>query len=147
MRYKKSIYNYVQQNGEYYLIYNTLYNSLVRLSEEEYIKFSNIEDFEDELSSAFVENGLWVEKNINEKDYTQANTEITENSSTLTYSLEDIPEYSGTPYAILNNNKPEFTEKDYTTKSFENYSELDSLGRCGVAYANVCKEIMPPERR
>ena len=68
MRYKKSIYNYVQQNGEYYLIYNTLYNSLVRLSEEEYIKFSNIEDSEDELSSAFVENGLWVEKNINEKD-------------------------------------------------------------------------------
>mgnify|MGYP005969935285 FL=1 len=86
-------------------------------------------------------------KNINEKDHTQANTEITENSSTLTYSLEDIPEYSGTPYAILNNNKPEFTEKDYTTKSFENYSELDSLGRCGIAYANVCKEIMPPERR
>ena len=31
-------------------------------------------------------------KNINEKDHTQANTEITENSSTLTYSLEDIPE-------------------------------------------------------
>ena len=56
-------------------------------------------------------------KNINEKDHTQANTEITENSSTLTYSLEDIPEYSGTPYAILNNNKPEFTEKDYTTKN------------------------------
>ena len=86
-------------------------------------------------------------KNINEKDYTQANTEMTENSSTITYSLKDIPEYTGTPYAVLNNNKPEFTEKDYTTKSFENYSELDSLGRCGVAYANVCKEIMPPERR
>lgn len=86
-------------------------------------------------------------KNINEKDYMQANTEMTENSSTITYSLKDIPEYTGTPYAVLNNNKPEFTEKDYTTKSFENYSELDSLGRCGVAYANVCKEIMPPERR
>lgn len=86
-------------------------------------------------------------KNIDDKGYTQANTEITENSSTITYSLEDIPEYSGTPYTILNNNKPEFTEKDYTTKSFENYSELDVLGRCGVAYANVCKEIMPLERR
>ena len=86
-------------------------------------------------------------KNINDKDYTQANTEITENSSTITYSLKDIPEYIGTPYAVLNNNKPEFTEKDYTTKSFENYSELDSLGRCGVAYANICKEIMPLERR
>lgn len=86
-------------------------------------------------------------KNINDKDYTQANTEITENSSTITYSLKDIPEYTGTAYAVLNNNKPEFTEKDYTTKSFENYSELDSLGRCGVAYANICKEIMPTERR
>lgn len=84
---------------------------------------------------------------INDKDYTQANTEVTENSSTITYSLKDIPEYSGTPYAVLNNNKPEFTEKDYTNKSFENYSELDSLGRCGVAYANICREIMPPERR
>lgn len=86
-------------------------------------------------------------KNINDKDYTQANTEITENSSTITYSLKDIPEYTGTSYAVLNNNKPEFTEKDYTTQSFENYSELDSLGRCGVAYANICKEIMPLERR
>ena len=86
-------------------------------------------------------------KNINDKDYTRANTEITENSSTITYSLKDIPEYTGTPYAVLNNKKPEFTEKDYTTNSFEYYSELDSLGRCGVAYANICKEIMPLERR
>ena len=85
--------------------------------------------------------------NINDKEYTQTSTEVTENSSTITYSLKNIPEYSGAPYAILNDNKPEFTEKDYTTKSFENYSELDSLERCGVAYANVCKEIMPPERR
>lgn len=86
-------------------------------------------------------------KNIDDKGYTQANTEITENSSAITYNLKDIPEYSGTPYAVLNNNKPEFLESDYTTKSFENYSELDVLGRCGVAYANVCKEIMPLERR
>ena len=63
---------------------------------------------------------------------------IPENKEGLSYVLAIF---------ILNNNKPEFTEKDYTTKSFENYSELDSLGRCGVAYANVCKEIMPPERR
>ena len=86
-------------------------------------------------------------RNINDNNYTQTNTDLIQNSSAITYNLKDIPEYSGTPYAILNNNKPEFTEKDYTTKSFENYSELDSLGRCGVAYANVCKEIMPPERR
>ena len=91
---------------------------------------------------------IFAGKYINENDnYTQTSTEITSNSSTITYNLKDVPQYTGTPYAILNNNKPEFTEKDYTTKSFENYSELDVLGRCGVAYANVCKEIMPPERR
>ena len=38
---------------------------------------------------------------------------------------------------------PYFEEKDYTTKVFENYSDLDSLGRCGVAYANICTELMP----
>lgn len=67
MSYKKSVYNYIQQNEQYYLIYNTLYNSLVRLSEEEYIRFSNLEDLGDELSTAFVENGLWVDDEIDEK--------------------------------------------------------------------------------
>ena len=54
---------------------------------------------------------------------------------------------SDTPYITLNNNIPEFTKKDYTTKSFETYSELDSLGRCGVAFANVGKDLMPTEKR
>ena len=44
-------------------------------------------------------------------------------------------------------NKPDFTDEDYTTEPFENYSELDEYGRCGVAYANICKEIMPTEKR
>lgn len=61
------------------------------------------------------------------------------------YDLASIPEYSGTPYVIINNNIPNFTEEDYTTQSFERYSELDSLGRCGVAYANICREIMPSD--
>ena len=30
---------------------------------------------------------------------------------------------------------------------FETYSDLDELGRCGVAYANICKELMPTEER
>ena len=38
-----------------------------------------------------------------------------------------------------------FLESEYITKPFEKYSELDSLGRCGVAYVNICKEIMPAE--
>lgn len=69
-------------------------------------------------------------------------------SATNTYlSIQDIPEYESSIYVALNNNVPYFTEEDYTTKSFEIYSNLDSLGRCGVAYANICKEIMPTEER
>lgn len=55
--------------------------------------------------------------------------------------------YDGQPYAKINQNIPFFTENEYTTESFENYSELDSLGRCGVAYANISKELMPTEER
>lgn len=57
--------------------------------------------------------------------------------------LKEIPEYEKTPYVYINNNKPDFTEKDYTKEPFEKYSDLDNFGRCGIAYANICKEIMP----
>lgn len=50
-------------------------------------------------------------------------------------------------YTVLNDNIPNFTEDDMSTESFENYSELDSLGRCQVAYANICQELMPTEKR
>lgn len=63
------------------------------------------------------------------------------------YDMSTIPAYSGENYVVLNDNKPEFTEEDYATETFENYSELDSLGRCGVAYANISKETMPTEER
>jgi len=61
--------------------------------------------------------------------------------------IEDIPEYTNQPYVEINNNTPFFSEEDLTTESFEKYSELDSLGRCGVAYANVSIETMPTEKR
>ena len=65
----------------------------------------------------------------------------------VSYSLSDIPAYSGSPYVALNNNVPYFTDSEFTTTSFETYSALDSLGRCGVAYANVCTDTMPTEER
>ena len=62
-------------------------------------------------------------------------------------SLDAIPAYDGKAYVAVNNNEPFFTDSDMTITAFENYSDLDSLGRCGVAYANICKEIMPTEKR
>lgn len=61
--------------------------------------------------------------------------------------LQKIPAYQDAAYVTVNDNVPFFTESEFTTEPFESYSDLDSLGRCGVAYANVCKEIMPTEER
>ena len=63
------------------------------------------------------------------------------------YTLQSVPAFSEDPFVVLNDNEPNFDEDDYTTKAFEEYSDLDSLGRCGVTYANVCKETMPTEKR
>ena len=63
------------------------------------------------------------------------------------FSLISIPEFSGNPYVIINNGVPFFSKEEITTTSFETYSKLDYLGRCGVAYANIGKDIMPTEER
>lgn len=77
-------------------------------------------------------------------NYNSYNNEY--NSTVANYSnLENIPEYSGQIYVEINNNIPYFEEKDYTLEAFERYSELDEEGRCGAAYTNICKEIMPLE--
>lgn len=59
----------------------------------------------------------------------------------------DIPDYSGYNYIVLNNNEPEFDATVDTSKSFEKYSELDSLGRTQVAFSNIGKDLMPTEKR
>ena len=71
-------------------------------------------------------------------------TQVTEQS----YTLDSIPAYSGTPYVTLSDNDPKFSDKDKKrTDAFEFYSDLDALGRCGVAYADICTELMPTEER
>lgn len=69
------------------------------------------------------------------------------NTALEAFASETIPEYSGNPYVELNGNVPYFTDEELSTTAFELYSELDSLGRCGACYTNVCKEIMPTEER
>lgn len=62
-------------------------------------------------------------------------------------TVEEVPVYSGEPYVEINENQPEFEEYELTTVAYEEYSELDGLGRCGEAEACVGKEIMPDGER
>ena len=55
--------------------------------------------------------------------------------------------YQGEPYVVINDNNPAFNDADFTTISFESYGELDGLGRCTTAFANIGKDIMPTEKR
>lgn len=71
-------------------------------------------------------------------------TEITTASS---FSLSDVPAYSGKAYTSVNGNVPYFTAAELTTTSFETYSDLDTLGRCGVTYACIGQDLMPTKER
>ena len=62
-------------------------------------------------------------------------------------SVMNVPAFDGTAYVIINNNQPEFTQDQMTDRSFERYSPLDKLGRCGVAIACIGQDIMPTEER
>ncbi len=59
----------------------------------------------------------------------------------------EIPPYSGKPYVAIDGNEPQFGEEDLTTVSFEAYSPLDDLGRCGVCVASIGEDLMPTESR
>ncbi len=83
---------------------------------------------------------------VSKEIYRQGKNDETGQAEISLETLE-IPQYSDEPYYIVNENMPYFDESDYTTEVFENYSELDSLGRCRVAYANICDELMPTEER
>lgn len=113
-------------------------------------------------------NNSSITENSNNEDIIENETVIEENTSTeenenvttnneeqekqevenkKTTSLSNIPAYSGSPYVAINDNKPFFTSGDLTTTSYEKYSDLDDMGRCGVAIASVGKDLMPTEER
>ncbi len=62
-------------------------------------------------------------------------------------TVAEVPEYDGAPYVEINDNQPEFTEEELTTEPYEEYSDLDTLGRCGEAEACIGEELMPDEER
>ncbi len=70
-----------------------------------------------------------------------------EDEDSKSYSLDDIPAYSGQAYVLINDNTPFFDDDEIYVRALEAYAPLDPLGRCGVAYACIGKETMPTEDR
>lgn len=92
---------------------------------------------------------LYIQNNKTYGYEEETTTSVTTTSTTTSVSINksEIPDYNGNAVIEINSNKPEFSDIDYNTESFEIYSSLDSLGRCGVAYANIGVDLMPTEKR
>ncbi len=86
-----------------------------------------------------------INSELNEPETTD-NKNI-ESSLTTKILLENIPEYDGDAYIEINDNVPFFTSEEMTTNSYETFSELDELERCGVVHASIGKDLMPTEER
>lgn len=86
-------------------------------------------------------------ENVNTNEYKEANSDDKSEADSADNSV-CYPEYIGDAYVELNDNNPLFTDEEKkSTTAFEEYSDLDKLGRCGVAFANICPELMPTEER
>lgn len=61
--------------------------------------------------------------------------------------VNNLPEYRGKPYVVINNNEPNFDKSELVPKSFEKYAELDNLKRCGTADSIIGQDLMPTSKR
>ena len=113
----------------------------------EIVADKNITNEIDEKTEKQEEKTISNQKEVVNENITTTNTVQQLIESKPAFSTTNIPAYSGKPYITINNNIPYFTNSDLTTKSYEYYSNLDSLGRCGVAVANIGKDIMPTGER
>ena len=106
---------------------------------------SNADSTQSQVSSSYTETDTATAGS--EPQASSSDGLIGAGSTAQSVTLSDIPAYSGEPYAAINNNVPFFSDSDLKTTSWETYSDLDSLGRCGTAYANVGQDLMPTEKR
>lgn len=101
-------------------------------------------------------NNTQIVKSINEttkskpQEYLTRKKESSVNKPNIVapdFDINSIPKYNNKPFAVINNNIPFFLKTDMVAKSFEYYSKLDNLGRCGFAFANIGTDIMPTKKR
>lgn len=88
-----------------------------------------------------------IDSYINTKPIINASSAQIQETSSQSFDLDSVPEFSGMPYVVINDNIPSFSRSELTTESYESYSELDHLGRCGVTIASIGRDIMPTEER
>lgn len=64
-------------------------------------------------------------------------------------TLDSIPAFTDRAYVAVNGNVPFFTaaERSDAVSSYETYSPLDRLGRCGAATASIGTDLMPTTAR
>ncbi len=109
-------------------------------------------------SSSITDNEDTTEPNNSEETKPTTSDEITASnepsdtkapviSEPTSFDISSIPTFTNKAYVKVNNNIPYFTSNEYTTTSFESYSNLDSLGRCGTAFASIGRDLMPTEAR
>lgn len=110
---------------------------------------SRVEEGWDTIKSALSEQFSGLMEKLPEREENPQEEEVPElpdEESVIT--MDSLPEYAGAPYVILHGNQPSFTEKERTgVQSYEVYSELDLLGRCGAAKACIGTDLMPTEER
>ena len=93
------------------------------------------------------QNSSTISTSVDNLSTTEQTQPTTNASNNLPFKLSDIPRYSGSPFCEVNNNKPYLQSDELTTDSFKRFSELDSLGRCGVAFACIGTDSLPTEER
>ena len=79
--------------------------------------------------------------------YRYVENKNTSNTNIVGLDINKLPEYNGKPYVVINNNEPNFDKSELVAESFEKYSELDSLKRCGVADSIIGQDLMPTSKR
>ena len=100
------------------------------------------------IGVCFIFGGCDININLNGSSNTSTTSKSTSVSDTAGgYTVDNVPAFVEDAFIEINNNVPYFTEKDYTTESFEQYGDLDSLGRCTIAYACVAQDTMPTDKR
>lgn len=74
----------------------------------------------------------------------------------VSISLDEVPEWSGEPFVEIDGNVPSFSSEEIeeaqdfvkeTGRGQEEFSKLDTRGRCGAAVASVGREMMPDGER